>query len=142
MEQRKQLDNRDCMLSIFQIKPEPISKVAQRFQFRISKTDAFSVREPAEAICSRCCYPNSHAKSMRAAVVPTLAAERRQQPTTPVQKATKMKKKATMKRAIIERAMSAGRGERSDDTGTNRGSCLQGTVRISDETETDGVSCL
>ena len=50
---------------------------------------------------------NSQAKSMRAAVVPTFAAERRQQPTTPVQKATKMKKKATRKSAIIERAMSA-----------------------------------
>ena len=41
------------------------------------------------------------------AVEATLPAERRQQPATPVKKATQTKKKETMKRAIIDRAMSA-----------------------------------
>ena len=41
------------------------------------------------------------------AVEATLPGERRQQPATPVKKATQTKKKETMKRAIIDRAMSA-----------------------------------
>jgi hypothetical protein len=47
-----------------------------------------------------------HARSMRMAVLVMLPAPRRQQPTTPVQKATKSKKKDTMKRAIMARPIS------------------------------------
>lgn len=48
----------------------------------------------------------SHARSMRIAVLVMLPAPRRQQPTTPVQKATKSKKKETIKSAIMARPMS------------------------------------
>ena len=47
-----------------------------------------------------------HASNMRMAVLVMLPAPRRQQPTTPVQKATKSKKKDTMKRAIMARPIS------------------------------------
>lgn len=46
------------------------------------------------------------ARSIKMAVLVMLPAPRRQQPTTPVQKATKSKKKDTMKRAIMARPIS------------------------------------
>ena len=53
------------------------------------------------------------ARSMRMAVLVMLPAPRRQQPTTPVQKATKSKKKDTMKRAIMARPISAYKPEQN-----------------------------
>ena len=46
------------------------------------------------------------ARSIKMAVLVMFPAPRRQQPTTPVQKATKSKKKETMKRAIMARPIS------------------------------------